>query len=35
MELGCVEGVTPDSSRAGTTIMFAPLEVASGELITQ
>lgn len=35
MGLGYVEAVTHDSIRHGTTILFAALDVATGEVITQ
>jgi putative transposase len=33
--LGYVEGVTHDYKRHGTTTLFAALDVATGEVITQ
>lgn len=35
MGLGCVEGVTHDTIRHRTTTLFAALDVATGEVITQ
>ena len=35
MGLGYVEGVTHDYIRHGTTTLFAPLDVATGEVISQ
>jgi putative transposase len=35
MGLGCVEGVTHDYIRHGTTTLFAALDVATGEVLTQ
>ena len=35
MGLGYVEGVTHDDIRHGTTTLFAALDVATGELISQ
>ena len=35
MGLGYVEGVTHDYIRHGTTTLFAALDVATGEVITQ
>jgi len=35
MGLGYVEGVTHDYIRHGTTTLFAALEVATGEVLTQ
>jgi len=35
MGLGCVEGVTRDCIRHGTTTLFAALDIANGEVITQ
>jgi putative transposase len=33
--LGCVEGVTHDCVRHGTTTLFAALDIASGQVLTQ
>ena len=35
MGLGYVEGVTHDYRRHGTTTLFAALDIASGEVLTQ